>query len=204
MSVSLMGQERPPWIAFEERTEEDRDASREAGGIRFKTVNYIVIRQIGSKDSVEKIAEEWLAYKQEQAEKGSYPMDWVISHQKKYDAWKEGREAPPDGVPLKEWAGVSRAIAENCAQVGVYTVEDLAGANEETLRKIGMGARKYKDTAQAWLDSRLTHGNAEELAALRATVSDMEERDKQKDQLIQKLESRLELLESKPKRRKAG
>lgn len=190
MSVSLMTNERPPWISFEERSEEDRDASIESGGIRFKTTHWVIIRQVGARDSVEKPAEEWLKAKEEQAQKGSYPMDWAISHRKKYEAWVEGREAPPSGTPLKEWAGISRAMAENCHQLGIFTVEDLAACNEDTLKKLGMGARKFKDSAKAWLDSRLTHGNAEELAALRATVADLEERNKQ-------LEARLETVEAK-------
>ncbi|MFX5718311.1 hypothetical protein ABTE23_20010, partial [Acinetobacter baumannii] len=51
---------RPPYVKFEERSVEDRPASEAAGRKVYRSENWAVIRQIGSKDSFEKKAEDWL------------------------------------------------------------------------------------------------------------------------------------------------
>lgn len=172
MSIQLM-ERRPPHVRFEERSEEDRNASIEAGRLVLKSVHFVLISQPGSKDCVEKDAEGWLADIQRRAMAGAYPQEWVDAFRTRYEAWKRGLEAPPMGFPVREWAAISRAQADNLCAIGVLTVEDLANANEPTMARIGMGARTLKDKAQAWLDSAKQHGNAEELAALRAKLADL-------------------------------
>jgi post-segregation antitoxin (ccd killing protein) len=197
---------RPPFVIFEERSEEDRAETIKQGRLTMKAVNYAVIRQIGSKDTVEKEAEVWLNDNDKAAARGTFPAEWAGAFRKKYDEWKSGKEAPPNGFPLKEWAGISRAQAENCVQIGICTVEDLAGMNEPAMIQVGMGARVLKDKAQAWLDSRLTHGNAEQLAALRAEAADKDLRIKQLEEQLKNLGSRLDQVESRSPdgKRKAG
>lgn len=197
---------RPPFVIFEERSEEDRAQTIAQGRLIMKAVNYAVIRQLGSKDTVEKEAETWLNDNDRAAVRGAFPSEWATGFRKKYDDWKEGKEAPPNGFPLKEWAGISRAQTENCVQIGICTVEDMAAMSDSAMNAIGMGARVLKDKAQAWLDSRLTHGNAEQLAALRAEAADKDTRIKQLEEQLSQLGSRLDQVESRdvPSKRKAG
>ena len=196
MNISVM-QARPPFVIFQERSEEDRNASISAGRMVMKSVDYAIIRQIGSKDTVEKEAISWLNDNDRLASNGSMPNEWAIGFRKKYDQWKEGREAPPVGYPLKDWASISKARAENYAQIGIFTVEDVAGMNEEAMQRAGMGARADKDRAQAFLDSRLTHGNAEQLAALRAEAADKDTRIQQLEAQLANLAARLDGVEEK-------
>jgi len=196
MNIAVM-QARPPFVIFEERSEEDRNETIKAGHLVMKAVDYAIIRQIGSKDTVEKIASEWLDDNDRLAANGGLPNDWAIGFRKRYDQWKEGREAPPVGYPLKDWASISKARAENYAQMGVFTVEDVAAMNEEAMQRAGMGSRADKDRAQAFLDSRLSHGNAEQLAALRAEAADKDLRIQQLEERLANLTSRLDGVEEK-------
>jgi hypothetical protein len=172
MSISLMQQGRPPYVRFENRAEEDRDATIKAQRLTMKDVNYAIIHSVGSKDTTEKPAEEWLAHCDLMASKGKWPAEWAAAHRKMFNDWLSGLEVVPVGFPVRQWAAITKAQAENLTLAGVLTVEDLAAANEQTLGKIGMGARQLKEKAQAYMDS--TKGNVgEELAALRAQVSDL-------------------------------
>jgi hypothetical protein len=171
MSISLMTAGRPPYVRFEQRAEEDREATIAANHIVMKDVDYVIIHPVGSKDTVEKIAKDWLEDIQSQSQKGKMPREWVDAFKKMYADWSAGLEVVPVGTSVRQWAGITKAQAENLCLAGVLTVEDLAAANEQTLAKIGMGARGLKDKAQAWIDG--SKGNVgEELGALRAQLSD--------------------------------
>jgi hypothetical protein len=56
-----------------------------------------------------------------------------------YEAWKEGRDAPVNGTDLKNWPGVTPAQLKTCQNATIRTIEDLAAANADTIRKLGMG-----------------------------------------------------------------
>ncbi len=202
MSIALM-QPRPPFVLFEERSIEDRNATIKEGHLVMRPVDYVIMRQAGSKDTVEKEALEWLSDCDRMAAAGQMPNEWAIGFRKKFDQWKAGRDAPPDGFPLKEWASISKARAENYAQIGIFTVEDVAVMTEEAMGRAGMGARADKERARAFLDSRLTHGNAEQLAALRAEAADKDNRIKQLEETIANLSARLDNVET-TKGRKAS
>ncbi len=170
MSVQLMQQGRPPFVRFEQRTEEDRDATIAAGHLVQRDVDFVLILTAGSKDTLEKPAKDWLANCKLLAQKGKWPKEWIDAHSKMYEDFKAGLEVTPLGFSVRQWGGISKAQAENLIMIGVYTVEDLAAANEQTLARIGMGGRFLKEKAQAWMDAN--KGNAgEELAALRAELN---------------------------------
>ena len=101
-----------------------------------------------------------------------------------------GSCGPVNGFPIREWPGVNRAMAENMIAVGIMAVEDLASANEETLQRIGMGARGLQQKARAWLETKSGGVNPEEVAALRSQLEDREAR-------IKSLEDRFAALEAK-------
>jgi hypothetical protein len=203
MAIQPMDQglPRPPYVRFEQRAEEDRDASIEAKGRQvMKDVDYAIIHAVGSKDGVEVIAQDWLDHCDVQASKGKWPKDWITAHRKMYSDWKAGLEVTPIGFSVRQWPGISKATAENLVHAGVLTVEDLAAANEQTMQRIGMGARALKDKAQAWLDS--SKGNVgEELAALRAQLSDLQQTVGRLNEKNAELES--ELKQHQPAKRRA-
>lgn len=190
MPLAQMGPERPPFIQFHDMSVEDRNATIAAGHLVMKSQHMVTVRQIGSKDGPEFIAEEWIRQQEEMAQRGRLPAEWASSYRKQYEAWKAGMDGPVNGFPIREWSAVNRAMAEGMIAVGIVSVEDLAAANEEALGRIGMGARGLQQKARAWLETRNGGVNPEELAALRAEVEN-------KDERIKSLEARLAALEAK-------
>jgi len=167
-------QARPPYVEFHQVAVEDRNATIEKGRRITKDVNMAYIMQPGSRDQVEKIAEEWLAQIKTRMLNGApdaYPEEWVSGFHKKFEMWKEGIEAPLNGTNLRQVSFLSPASVENYQARRIMTVEDLASMDEVAMQNAGMGARADRDKAQAYLKNITDHGAAtEELAALRATV----------------------------------
>ncbi len=193
MSVSMMGdaRSRPPFIRFEERSVEDRDATIASGGLKMKAVDWVIVSQPGSKDTVEKEAKQWL-----EAAKHNPNFDpaWVDRFHTYYRMWKEGQEITPDGTHVRMWAPISKAEAEQLIASGLRTVEDLAIANEQALQAYGIGARGLQQKARAWLESAAKTGKtAEEITHLRAKT---ESQDKQIEELREKIR---QLARSAPK-----
>ncbi len=175
MNIALMPQ-RPPYVVFEQRAVEDRNATIAAGGLVMRDVDYVVVRQQGSRDTVEKEAAEWLADIERLTQSGSYPPEWARHFREKFNAYKAGQSEPELGLSVRHWPSLSKAQAENLIAAGVRTVEDVASMNEPTMHRVGMGARELKHKAQAYIESRDANKAAEELAALRAQLADRDER----------------------------
>lgn len=193
MAIALMPQ-RPPFIVFEQRAIEDRNASIAAGGMVMRDVDYVIVRQVGCKDTVEKEAEAWLVDIEKAAAQGTYPGEWVRHFRDKYAAYKAGQAEPELGLSVRQWPSLSKAQAENLVAAGVRTVEDIAAMNEPTMQRVGMGARELKAKAKTYLESRDANKAAEQITALQAQLGDRDER-------ISSLEARLAALESGKKRR---
>ncbi|MBK7087005.1 MAG: hypothetical protein IPH53_21090 [Flavobacteriales bacterium] len=188
--------QRPPFIEFEQRAIEDRNASIASGGIIMRDVDYVIVRQVGSKDTVEKDAAEWLADLDRLAANRAYPLEWVRHFREKYNAFKAGQIEPEMGMPVRHWPSLSKAQAENLIGAGVRTVEDIAAMNEPTMQRVGMGARELKKKAQAYLESRDANKAAEQITALRIE-------NEAKDDRISTLEARLLALESAASKKRA-
>lgn len=193
MAIALMPQ-RPPFIVFEQRAVEDRNASIAAGGLVMRDVDYVIVRQVGCKDTVEKEAEGWLADIEKAAAQGTYPGEWVRHFREKYAAFKAGQAEPELGLSVRQWPSLSKAQAENLIAAGVRTVEDVAVMNEPTMQRVGMGARELKGKAKAYVESRDQNKAAEQITALQAQLGDRETR-------IEALEARLAALEAGGKKR---
>lgn len=195
MSIQLMPQ-RPPFVEFEQRAIEDRNASIAAGGAVMRDVDYVVVRQVGSKDTVEKEAAEWLVDLDRMAATGTYPAEWARHFRDKYEAFKAGRSEPELGLSVRQWPSLTKAQAENLIAAGVRTVEDVGVMNEPTMQRVGMGARELKQKAKAYLESRDANKAAEQITALRVEVES-------KDERIAALEARLLALETQATKKRA-
>lgn len=160
-------QAKPPYVTFEYRSVEDREATIEQGHYVGKDIAYAIITPQGSRDKIEKIAEEWLASTEAAVREERFPMDWLRFYKNLYKEWQEGRELPLEGTPILTWAAVSPAQQKAILDANIRTVEDLAAANESALSCIGIGARSLKDRATSWLKSAQEVGKtAERNAAL--------------------------------------
>lgn len=174
------GPARPPYVRFETRPVEDRVASIEAGHYVAKDVDYALITPHGSKDCIERVVAEWLPQLDQQAAEGRIPVEWPRAFKEGYRAWKEGREAPLSGLAVEQWPVASPAQVKSLLNAKIRTVEDLAQANEESLARIGMGARALKNKAIEWLSAAAGQGRlAERLSALETALADAKARNEE-------------------------
>lgn len=184
---------RPPFVRFEVRPIEDRDASMEAGHYVGKDIIFAIVTPTGTRDTIEKPVEDWLASLEEGVRQERIPDSWLHAYRRAYNDYKEGRETPENGSPIKEWSVASPAQIKTMLDIGVRTVEQLAEANEETLGRIGMGARALQQKAVEWLKTSVDVGKASE------KITALEVAGKEKDERIVELEKQVKDLAAQVK-----
>lgn len=166
--MSTVDNTRPPYVSWETRQVEDRNASIAAGRYVAKDVDFAVITRPGSRDSQDEVAEDWLKKIAEKARKGDVPANWHAAFKESYEFWKKGQEAPVSGTPIKGWGLLSPAAQKDLIQAGIRTVEDLAEFSDSELSQIGTGAMSYKQKAKAFLLAAQSTGKAAEQIAAQA------------------------------------
>jgi len=144
----------PPLVKFEERTFEDRDATIKAGEFVGITKDIIKISPIGSKDEIERIYPEWLRATREAADQYRFPVPWIKHIEAQYAAWKNGTPAPSLGTSIKSWKHATPYLLKMMQAINISTIEELAEANEETLQRLGMGARKFQHKAKLFMEQK--------------------------------------------------
>jgi hypothetical protein len=70
---------------------------------------------------------------------------------KQYAAFQAGKEDQNTGTPLAEWPLMTRAQVEELKYFRVFTVEQLAELDENSVQKM-MGGQTMKTKAKDWLD----------------------------------------------------
>ncbi|MCK9622144.1 MAG: hypothetical protein M0R47_16610 [Methylobacter sp.] len=184
-----------PFVRFERIAVEDAAASREAGHYVAKDVDMANITPPYSKDVMKYKVVAWLGQLKIDAMNARIPADWVEKYTAAYEAWKRGQEMPVDGYPIKGWGVISPAQQETLIKLHILTVESLAAANDEGLRRIGMGAHDLKNKADAWLKQLKKAGPATvEIAALKkenagllAAVSGLEKQVSELSKLVEQV-----------------
>lgn len=174
--MQISQEDRPPYVQWELRTMEDRNASIAAGHYVGKDVAFAIIMRPGSKDKVEKLAETWLEEISLKARNGELPSLWSEAFKASYKAWKDGEEEPVSGTPLKLFAVLSPSQLKTLISAGVKSVEDLAQLPDQELQQITVGGIGLKIKARAWLLQANDAGKlAEENAALQVKVEALQE-----------------------------
>ncbi len=189
MSVDILPTEAHGfYVTFEQRPKEDREQTIEQGMPIFKDVDFAIITMPGGglvvdKEITQKLLNEWKF-----GDGRKPPSQFALTS---YEAWKDGLEAPVDGIDLKNWPGVTPAQLKMCHNAEIRTVEHLAEANADTLRKLGMGSVALKDKAVAYLGDANGNKASEEVAALKvefeAMQAEIEKKDKQIEDLLEQL-----------------
>lgn len=186
---------RPPYVRFEMREQEDRDASIETGHYVGKDVIFAIVTPVGSRDTIERKVEDWLANIEEGVKQERIPQSWLSAYKRAYEDYKESRETPENGSPIKEWSVASPAQIRTMLDIGVRTVEHLADANEETVARIGMGGRALKQKAIAWLQSSQDQGKVtEEVNKLRTDNKALRDDNKELTKRLADLEKVVEAM----------
>jgi hypothetical protein len=161
-------EERPPYIVFSTVSVEDREASIKAGHYVGKDVDMAHITPAGSKDRIERVVADWFPQLRIDQEAGRIPAEWVRYYNEAYKAFKDGQEAPVNGIPLADWPGLSPTLFKTLTSLHLRSVEDVAAANEETISRMGMGGRSLKQRAIDYLAAANDVGKvAEDASAMR-------------------------------------
>jgi hypothetical protein len=159
---------RRPFVQFERVPVENTLASREQGHYVAVDRDRAYITPPGSKDKMIYDVDTWFRLLEDDVRNNRIPREWVESYKKQYDFWKQGQEMPLEGVPIRGWGMLSPAQQETLIRLHVLTVETLAIANEELIRRIGMGGMDMKNKAEAWLKETKGKGKLTmEMAALK-------------------------------------
>lgn len=95
-----------------------------------------------------------------------------------YKSYKEGLEAPVEGIPLEAWPRLTSATVANYKALGVKTVENVANMSDQVCNKVAMGAMGDRTAAKAYLaiakDSALAQKQALEIERQNATIADLQ------------------------------
>ena len=179
----------------------DHAKSTDAGYEVTRDEDFACIPPPGSRDCVEKVAAEWLREIEAKSRNGDqgWLFEFVQGFRMAYEQYLQQNEMPPMGTPVRGFPLLQPSEQQRCLSANILTVEDLAAANEQSLSRIGMGARAMSEKASTWLRSR-DDGSAKvasENVNLRA------ENDRLKDQLAKAQES-IRDLERELKQKKAA
>lgn len=195
--MQFQTQERPPFVIFELRAVEDRQASIKAGHAVYSDVPFALVTPMGSKDQVEFIAEDWLKMLSDEVRNGRFPRTWLEGFKASFKGWQEGVEVPPNGTAIRNWPPATPAEVKMLQDLKILTVEDLANANESLLTAIGIGGRQLRERARAWLTVAAAGAPAEELSAMREELSAKDARIQELSAQVKELSEAMEKLQPK-------
>lgn len=168
-------EQRPSYVVFERKGQEDRAASLAQGRYMEKSVDYVIITPQGSKDRIPREVQSWFQHLEQQAREERIPKEWPAQYRAAYEAWKKGEEIPLNGTPIKGWPVLAPALQANVISANILTVEDLAQINDEGAKRIGMGAIELRDKAIAWLKAASDVGVVtQQSAALQGRIRQLE------------------------------
>lgn len=191
---------KPPYVTFEVRAVEDRGATEVNGHWTGRDVIFAIITPAGSRDRIEKIAEDWIRDTREQVRQERFPAMWLEQYIKQYEAFKANEELVPDGFPLKEWPVIKPTQVQMLLSLNVHTVEQLAELTEEGLERIGIGAHDLRSKAQKYLEISKNDGATakkvsnleQENVGLKSQVEELMERLKKAESTINTLSKKSE------------
>jgi hypothetical protein len=146
-------EERPAMVKFEKRPVEDKKASREAGFVVYKDVDFVKVVPPYSKECFENKAESWFDNVEKNVRIGRTPPEWRDHWRQSYESWKKGEAAPLNGTSVKNWPAITPAQCKTILNANIHTIEDLALVNDEGARRLGMGGLELKNKAKAYVQA---------------------------------------------------
>lgn len=180
--------ERIPFFWFEDHeTGIDAEQSKDLGYPVPKFTTFIyVVPHMHKGDPLDFVAAEWIPRKKQETMMGRYPAGWADEFAHGLKCYKEGKEIPRSGIPLRTYVRIAKDRREFLANK-FPTIEDLAAVPDSNLDAIGLDGRVLRDLARAEVQSRKDLSPlVEELAEAKSTIAALTER--------------LDALESKKKR----
>jgi hypothetical protein len=149
-------------VKFFYKNVENKLESAKQGRPVFKEKTYIEIRIAGQRDAQ-------ACRPVTHSDKMRFPAH--------YDAFEKRMEPPTTGMPLLEWALISRSQAEELAFLHIKTVEQLATVKDGNIQNF-MGGYALREKAVKWLETssaetvdREKEEMRDELAVLKAQMA---------------------------------
>ena len=105
-----------------------------------------------------------------------------FSKQYAYYQSSEGKDSREIGTPLSQWAILGPADVENLRALKFFTIDNIAGASDQQLQALGMGAAGMsphilRARAQAYLgsakDTALPQKQAEDIELLKRQIAEL-------------------------------
>jgi hypothetical protein len=174
VGMATHGDDTGLYVEFRTESVVDYIKSKEQGRTVHQDVPFIKIMFPGDKTKViDRPA------KLENDESG--PAD-SVRFSRQWAQFVSNQEQSIEGLPVHEWAPISKSEANDLKSMGIHTVEQLAALPDSALS--WLGARSMQAKAQAWLDradsgataSRLADENAqlkEQMAAMRKQMDEL-------------------------------
>lgn len=170
-------EDRPPFVAFETVSVENRQATIDSGHYVGADVDYVYITPAGSKDRIERVVSDWFKKLEQDLREERIPPEWVTHFRAKYKDYKAGQVNTVNGTPILNWPGLSPSVVKQLQSLNMLAIEDVAAMNEEGIARIGMGGRALKQRAIDYLYAAENIGKTGEvLSALRAELDDANSR----------------------------
>lgn len=70
-----------------------------------------------------------------------------------YAAFKRGEQRAAHGTPLEHWPVLSTGKVAELKAMGILSVEELAAVQDNTIIRMGMGARELREQANAFINA---------------------------------------------------
>jgi hypothetical protein len=187
---------KPAYVQFELRAVEDRTRSLTEGRYVSRDEIFAIITPAGTKDRIEKVADEWIKSVEEGVKQERIPPSWYDAYSAALKRFRESRENPEFGTSVKNWPAISPAQADMLLNCNLRTIEEVAAATEEAVQRIGMGGVAMRQKAQAYLDAARGDGvAAAELESLRQENAELRARDTEREEQFRAMARRLDALE---------
>ena len=168
-----MSRENTLLLQFREGTARN-DVLSEGGAPVYDRVFQVQVQAIGQKNSapiftLEKITQGVSKY----PERRQYDQ-----FREPYDAWRKNMAPSMDGVPLEQWPLMTMDLVRAFKDANIYTVEQLAGVQDNGLQNVRAEGYAWRAKAKAWLDQSRKAGEdtraRADLAKAEKRIADLE------------------------------
>lgn len=187
-----------PYVAFKTETLENHAKTKERGEPVYEDVDFVKITPPGSRDVHIQKVDKWMEQLKQDEQTGRILPQWLQKWKSDYALYKQGKEVPLDGTPIRGWKLLSGAQQETLIYHNILTVEALSQINAEAASAIGMGAIAMKTRAESWLAQNADKvTGAMQLASLKTENGILSETVKNLSAKVEELSKMVEAKKSK-------
>jgi hypothetical protein len=155
----------------------DPAASKQAGRPIYRDIEVCELHFAGDKQHKPVFPAHSFAGWAEDENGNAERQTYAMKYNDQYLRFKEGRAQVAEGTPLSELPFLTEAKRMELKALKIYTAEQLAGIDGQSLKNLGQGGRALKDQAQAYIDAASKSAGsvalAEENAALRQRIAEL-------------------------------